>query len=186
MIIESIVSTVSKRRSVNFAPFGIRKEKKEIIISPYIPSITLQNLRSNKCAVVNYIEDASFYVNCIIGKKKFKKEKAEKIDGFYLKETLSFDEVVVQKIIENEVRPKFICKVVKSVFKKRYEGHNRAKASLIEACILASRVGMLSTKKILNELEYLSIGVEKTAGPKEEKAWIEIKSYIVKKLNAKK
>ena len=43
MIIESIVSTVSKRRSVNFAPFGIRKEKKEIIISPYIPSITLQN-----------------------------------------------------------------------------------------------------------------------------------------------
>ena len=186
MIIESIVSTVSKRRSVNFAPFGIMKEKKEIIISPYIPSITLQNLRSNKCAVVNYIEDASFYVNCILGKKKFKKEKAEKIDGFYLKERLSFDEVVVQKIIENEVRPKFICKVVKSVFKKRYEGHNPPKASLIEACILASRVGMLSTKKILNELEYLSIGVEKTAGPKEEKAWIEIKSYIVKKLNAKK
>ena len=75
MIIESIVSTVGRRRSVNFAPFGIRKEKKEIIISPYIPSITLQNLRSNKCAVVNYIEDASFYVNCILLKKKFKKEK---------------------------------------------------------------------------------------------------------------
>ena len=63
---------------------------------------------------------------------------------FTLEDTLSFDEVVVHKIIENQVRPKFICKVVKSVFKKRYDGHNRAKASVIEACILASRIGMIA------------------------------------------
>ena len=118
-------------------------------------------------------------------KKKFKKEKAEKIDGFYLKETLSFDEVVVQKIIENEVRPKFICKVVKSVLKKGM-GAQSCKGIINRSLYSCFRVGMLSTKKILNELEYLSVGVEKTAGPKEKKAWTEIKSYIVKNLNAKK
>ena len=186
MIIESIVSTISEKRNVNFAPFGIIKEKKKIIISPYIPSTTLQNLKNNKCAVINYIDDANFYVNCITGEKKFKKKRAELIDGFYLEDTLSFDEVVVHKIIENQVRPKFICKVVKSVFKKRYDGHNRAKASVIEACILASRIGMLPSKKILDELEYLSIGVKKTAGPNEEKAWKKIKLFILKRLDEKK
>ena len=120
MIIESIVSTISEKGNVNFAPFGVTKNKKEIIISPYVPSTTLQNLKSNNCAVVNYVDDANFYVNCIIGEKKFKKKKAESINGFYLQDTLSFDEVIVQKIIEDSVRPKFICKIVKSVFKKRY------------------------------------------------------------------
>ena len=68
-----IVSTISEKRNVNFAPFGIIKEKK-IIISPYIPSTTLQNLKNNKCAVINYIDDANFYVNCIIGEKNLKKK----------------------------------------------------------------------------------------------------------------
>tara|TARA_Y100000991_G_C21938594_1_gene334185 strand:- start:528 stop:1088 length:561 start_codon:yes stop_codon:yes gene_type:complete len=186
MIIESIVSTISEKRNVNFAPFGVVKEKKEIIISPYVPSTTLENLKNNKCAVINYIDDANFYVNCIIGEKKFKKKRAELINCFYLEDTMSFDEVIVDRIIEDKVRPKFICRVVKSVFNKRYEGHNRAKASIIEACILASRIGMLSKKKILNELEYLSIGVKKTAGPNEEKAWKKINFYILKSLDEKK
>ena len=119
-------------------------------------------------------------------KKKFKKKRAELINCFYLEDTMSFDEVIVDRIIEDKVRPKFICRVVKSVFNKRYEGHNRAKASIIEACILASRIGMLSKKKILNELEYLSIGVKKTAGPNEEKAWKKINFYILKSLDEKK
>ena len=45
---------------------------------------------------------------------------------------------------------------------------------------------MIPEKKILNELDYLSIGVEKTSGKKEEKAWKKINSYIFKKLNEKK
>ena len=43
-----------------------------------------------------------------------------------LENSLSYDEVVVKKIIEDSVRPSFICEVVKSVSKKKYDGHNRA------------------------------------------------------------
>ena len=161
MILETIVSTVNKKRKVNFAPFGIKKKSKNIIISPYIPSITLQNLRDNNCAVINYVDDASFYVNCILGNKKFKKKRTQIIDGFFLENSLSYDEVIVKKVIEDSLRPSFICEVVKSVSKKRYDGHNRAKAAIIEACILASRVKLLKKKKILDELNNLSKGVKK-------------------------
>ena len=45
---------------------------------------------------------------------------------------------------------------------------------------------MISKRKILHELEYLSIGVEKTSGENEEIAWKKINSFILKKLNEKK
>ena len=50
MIIETIVSTIDNDEKVNFSPFGIKKNKNQIYISPYIPSKTLLNLESTKCA----------------------------------------------------------------------------------------------------------------------------------------
>ena len=72
MIIETIVSTIDTDEKVNFSPFGIKKNKNQIYISPYIPSRTLLNLQSTKLAVVNYTDNTSFFVDCIIGNKEFK------------------------------------------------------------------------------------------------------------------
>jgi hypothetical protein len=50
-------------------------------------------------------------------------------------------------------------------------GFNRAQYSVLEAAILVSRLGMLPQEKIDAELDYLKIGLEKTASPKELEAW---------------
>ena len=84
MIIETIVSTIDNDEKVNFSPFGIKKNKNQIYISPYIPSKTLLNLESTKCAVVNYTDNTSFFVDCIIGNKKFKK-KSVKISRIFFR-----------------------------------------------------------------------------------------------------
>ena len=185
MIIETIVSTIDKNERVNFSPFGIKKKNKQIFISPYIPSKTLINLEATKCAVVNYTDDTSFFVDCIIGNKKFKKKKCKNFSGFFLEDCFGYEQVKVKKIIKNKLRPTFVCEIDKSFHIKNYEGHNRAKASIIEACILASRVHLLGKKKILNELNYLSIAVEKTAGSLEKKSWKKILNYINKKIDEK-
>ena len=75
MIFETIVSTLDKNKEINFAPFGIKKSKNTILISPFVPSKTLNNLKENKFAVVNYTDRSEFFVDCIIGKIKFKKRK---------------------------------------------------------------------------------------------------------------
>ena len=67
MIIETIISTVNSKGRVNFAPFGIKKDSNFVYISPYIPSITLENLNLNKCAVVNYTDDVRYFVDCLVG-----------------------------------------------------------------------------------------------------------------------
>jgi hypothetical protein len=48
---------------------------------------------------------------------------------------------------------------------------NRAKAAVVEAAILASRLHMLPQEKIDAELAYLQIAIDKTAGPEEREAW---------------
>ena len=78
MIIESIISSVDKSGLVNFSPFGIKKESNYVYISPYIPSKTLQNIKETKIAVVNYVNDAEVFVNCILGKKKILKRQTVK------------------------------------------------------------------------------------------------------------
>ena len=83
MILETIISTTNKKGQVNFAPFGIRKDKDFLFISPYIPSQTLFNLEETMQAAVNYVNDSSFCVNCILPKNNFKKDKFIKIKGFF-------------------------------------------------------------------------------------------------------
>ena len=179
MILETIIATTNKKGQVNFAPFGIRKDKDFLFISPYIPSQTLLNLEETMQAAVNYVNDSSFFVNCILGKKNFKKEKCVKIKGFFLKGAEAHDEVVVDSIIKDRIRPTFKCKVVRRIYHKRYEGFNRADGSIIEACILASRVKILKKKTILVSLNNLKNSVVKTAGDNQIKSWKLIRKYIL-------
>ena len=52
-----------------------------------------------------------------------------------------------------------------------FTGFNRAKAAVLELAILVSRLGMLPREKIETEIGYLTIAIEKTAGPEEKEAW---------------
>jgi hypothetical protein len=58
-------------------------------------------------------------------------------------------------------------------------GFNRAQFSVIELAVLSTRLGRISDDKVRNELEYLKIGIDKTAGNNEREAW----SWIEKKIN---
>ncbi len=178
MIIETIISTVNSKGKVNFAPFGIKKNNNFIYISPYIPSRTLENLNLNKCAVINYTDDARYFVDCLVGEKKFKKLKSFNIDGFYLQDCLSHEEVKVVSIKNDKIRPTFKCEIVGEYNHKKFLGFNRAKASILEGCILASRLKILDEKKIRNELDYLNISVTKTGSYKELRSWKKLNKYI--------
>ena len=178
MIIETIVSTISKKNIVNFAPFGIKRTNKFIFISPYVPSVTLQNLLDNKFAAINYIDESEYFVNCIIGKKNFKKKKCKLINAFYLENCLSYDEVEVINFTEDLKRPTFKCRILLSRCIKPFKGFNRARSALLEACILASRTKFLKKKKIMEELKYLSNAIIKTSGKKELDSWKKINQFI--------
>ena len=181
MIRESIVITTDLKKKPHVVPMGITFNKKELFISPFIPSKTYLNLKENPYAVINFTDDVNIFVDALLGKKNFKMQSTKKIKSFYLKNALSYIEVKVTKFIENKIRPKFECKILKETLIDSFKGFNRAQLSVIEAAILVSRIDILPMKKIKKEINYLKIAIDKTAGKNEKIAW----KKLIKKINNK-
>jgi hypothetical protein len=72
---------------------------------------------------------------------------------------------------DDAVRPRLYCRVVHEASHRPFQGFNRAQFSVLEAAILVSRLDRLPRNKIESELDYLHIGLDKTAGPRELEAW---------------
>ena len=80
----------------------------------------------------------------------------------------------------HKIRPTFKCEIVGEFIHKKYSGHNRARSAILEACILASRLNMIREENIRDELNYLEIIIDKTAGKRERSSWFKIKKFIEK------
>ena len=84
---------------------------------------------------------------------------------------LAHAELAVTAVTEDDQRPRFRCRVVHRRSHAPFEGFNRAKAAVVEAAILVSRLDMLPPDKIESEIAYLEIAVGKTGGEAEREAW---------------
>lgn len=176
LIRECIVTTLSAEGKVHIAPLGLIADQAEgapegWIIAPFKPSTTLDNLRSNPYAVANFIDDVLIFAGCLTGNRDWPLRPASAVPGAILDAALSHAELKVERVEEDEQRPRFHCRVMFQAVHAPFKGFNRAQAAVLEAAILATRLHMLPRDKIERELAYLQIAVEKTAGPREHEAW---------------
>ncbi|MEE9398085.1 MAG: DUF447 domain-containing protein [Methylococcales bacterium] len=171
MIREVIVTTASLSNNSHIAPMGIKNLGEETIIMPFRPSTTLDNLMETGLAAINHIDDVRIFAGCLTGHREWPLVNAEKIHTKRLKAALSHAEVEVTRIENDELRPKVYCRIVHQAIHAPFQGFNRAQHAVLEAAILVSRLDRLSWRKINQELEYLRIGLDKTAGDRELEAW---------------
>lgn len=171
MIQEIIVTTQNEDGTTHIAPMGIREENDLIIIAPFKPSATLENIQRNKTAVINRVDDVRIFAGCLTGRKDWPLVATEKVTGQRLEAALSHLELVLESFEDDELRPRFYFKSVVDITHSAFKGFNRAQSAVLEAAILVSRLHMLSEDKINHELEYLTIAIEKTAGENEKVAW---------------
>ncbi len=171
MIHEVIITTMNINGSVHIAPMGVRREGHEWIIAPFKPSTTLDNLKRHGEAVINMTDDVRIFAGCLTGRRDWRTVATEIIDGRRLAAVLSHLEVVVARCDEDEVRPVFYCHERHQQQHAPFLGLNRAKAAVLEAAVLVSRLQRLPVDKIDREIAYLQIAIDKTAGEAERQAW---------------
>ena len=171
MIQETIVTTQNRSGIAHIAPMGIHVNGDDFIILPFRPSTTLNNLLKTKTAVLNYCDDVRVFAGCLSGRRDWPLKVAKKINGQVLQCALAHTEVELVRIEEDPTRPKLFCKAVHTVNHAPFKGFNRAQYSVLEAAILISRLNRLPMEKIQSEIDYLRIGLEKTAGDREMEAW---------------
>ena len=179
MIYETIISTVDALKKVHVTPFGIQVQDGLIVISPYKPSTTLTNILATNYAVINLTDDVRVFAGALTGHHAYEVMPADKINGFRLVGTLAHKELKLVKIKEDEVRPKLFMQIIHEVQHQSFSGFNRAQAAVIELAVLASRLHMLPKDKVVNEMSYLQIAIDKTAGERERQAW----SWLTKKID---
>jgi len=179
MIFETIVTTLNADGSVHIAPFGIRERDGLVIIAPFRPSASLDNLLRGRCAVVNYTDDVRVFAGCLTGRRVWPTRLANRVQGQVLESALSHRELELAAVEEHELRPELACRIVHEVSHTPFRGFNRAQAAVIELAVLVSRLHMLPLEKIDAEVQYLAIAVEKTAGEREWQAWNWLMESIV-------
>jgi len=171
LIVETIVTTKNAKGEVHIAPLGLIAEGANWVLAPFRPSRTLDNLREVPFAVASHTDDVRVFAGCLTGRKDWPTRPADEIDGAVLESAVSHWELAVSRVTEDDLRPRFSCRVVHAVSHRPWGGFNRAQAAVLECAVLVSRLGMLPAEKIESELKYLEIAISKTAGEREAEAW---------------
>lgn len=178
LIIESIIVTRGASGEDHIAPLGIIADGAHWIVAPFKPSRTLDNLRANPVASAAMPADVRVFAGCLTGRKGWPLVPARAVACSVLADAISHRELEVIDVVEDEQRPRFVCRVVHEESHQPAPGYNRAQAAVIEAAILSSRLHMLPEEKVRSELAYLDIAISKTAGEAEREAW----DWLVEKI----
>ena len=166
---EIILITECEDGSPYIAPFGIRERDGLILIAPFRPSTSLDNLLSGRRATINTTDDVRIFAGALTGKRSWLVE--DRAGALILETTLTYKSLKLEKVEDDIQRPKLYFSVLKEEMLRPFQGYNRAQAAVVELCVLVSRLNMLPIEKITAELEYLRIAIEKTAGATEQEAW---------------
>ena len=171
MIFETIITTQDLADTPHVTPFGVRYEGDLLVISPYKPSTTLDNILATKYAVMNMTDDVRVFAASLTNRKVGELVEANKIKGFRLINCLAHVELELIEVRDDATRPQLIMQKMAEFNHKPFTGFNRAQAAVIELAVLVSRLHLLPKDKIMSEIEYLKIAIDKTAGEREIQAW---------------
>ena len=171
MIFETVVTTVSREGVPHVAPMGVRYRDGSVVLMPFKPSTTLDNIEATGHAVLNIVTDTRVFAGCVTGRKAWPVLPAERIAGVRLAVALNHVELRLAERSDDLQRPVLRLARVFEVAHAPFIGFNRAQSAVLEGAILVSRLHLLPPAKVETEMTYLQIAIDKTAGPDEREAW---------------
>ena len=171
LIRECVVTTLSADGRPHIAPLGLIEADEQWIIAPFRPSATLDNLSATPKVTASFTDDAVVFAKLVTGDRALPLADIADWPAPRLAGALAHAELEVVRVEADDVRPRFYCAVKRMQAHRPFLGMNRARAAVLEAAILATRLGRLSQEKIVSEIAYLKIAIDKTAGDAELEAW---------------
>jgi len=197
VIFETVVTTVSPDGVPHVAPMGIRYlappglaapspppagvqakwqshiclSEVEVVLMPFKPSTTLDNIVATGHATLNIVVDTRVFAGCVTGRRTWPLVPTQRINGMRLASALRHLELELAGQQDDPQRPVLRMAVVHEADHAPFPGFNRAQAAVVEGAILVSRLRMLPAAKVDAEMAYLQIAIDKTAGPNEHEAW---------------
>jgi beta-RFAP synthase len=173
MILEGIVTTRMQDGRSNIAPMGPEFDPAlpgQIILKPFETSQTFENLRRHGEGVFHLTDDVLLLARSVIGTPSAPLVPAHVVQADRLVDCCRYLEFRVRQWIVPAPRARILCDILHEGRVRDFVGLNRAKHAVVEAAILASRVGILPTVEIIKQFGPLRTLIEKTGTPAEHEA----------------
>ena len=183
-IIEGLLITLNENRAINLSPMGVRfsNDGKMVLLRPFKTSRSFKNLARNGEAVFHVTDDASLIAHAALGDvKSLPALTPIGNKGLsYLTDACRWYYLRHESKDDTGIRASFDMRVSDRGFIREFMGFNRANFAIVEAAILATRVGILPSEKIVDHMETLEPSVDKTGGVREIEAFSYLKTRIMK------
>ena len=192
MVIEGILTTENADGSMHVSPIGphVDLELTSWTLKPFQSSKTFLNLRDHSRAVFHVVDDPLLMAAAVLGLcnpseipagaavllsfERISELVAARFDdeiGWVLGLCCRSFGLAVTDWDVSEPRAIAKCTLVRQEEHRAFWGWNRARHSILELAIIASRKHMLEPSEIAGELVRHKIIIEKTAGAREIAAW---------------
>lgn len=186
-IVEGIMTTLNEDGSANIAPMGPRVDRifSSFILRPFATSTTFRNLKRTQAGVFHVVDDVELLALAAIGRLEPTPEllPARQVAGVVLAAACRWYELRVVKLDDAQERTTIHCQAAEAGKLRDFFGFNRAKHAVVEAAILATRLGILPDDEITQQFAQLATLVEKTAGVQERRAFAILQGYITDRLS---
>lgn len=186
MILEGIVTSQDSAGLVNIAPMGpiVDESMSRFVLRPFQSSRTYANLKQRPSGVFHVTDDVLLLARSAIGRLDVQPilHDAKVVVGKVISNACRAYEFEVEELDDREERTRIVVQVVHSETLRDFIGFNRAKHAVLEAAILATRIGILDRDDILSQLAALRSPVEKTAGEQERAAFELLITYVHEQL----
>lgn len=182
MILEGIITTIEPDGAVNIAPMGphVNEAMDRFLLRPFPTSQTYQNLRLVPEGVLHVTDDVLLLARAAIGQGTPLPSlmPANTVKGFVLSGVCRYYEFRVLSMDDREPRVRIEAEVVHRGWLRDFFGFNRAKHAVVEAAILATRLGIVPLEEIAAEFRKLKVLVDKTGGAQEMDAWAVLEEHV--------
>ncbi|MDP4302743.1 DUF447 domain-containing protein [Leptothrix discophora] len=175
VIHEVVLTTRSAAGTLHIAPMGVRYRREAgvdlIVVMPFKPSTTLDNILARRGAVLNVVTDTRVFAGCVTGRRDWPTEPVPANDGLRLAQALRHLALELVDQRDDAQRPVLTLRVIEQADHAPFLGFNRAQAAVVEGAVLVSRLRLLPLERIERELAALQVAIDKTASPNEHEAW---------------
>jgi hypothetical protein len=185
LILEGIVVTQDCAGHTNIAPMGPRVDRTitRLVLRPFKTAHTYCNLKATGCGVFHITDDVELLAHAAVG--ELRAPALVTVSDFAcprLADCCHWLAFRVDSLDDARERTMITCRIVDQGEVRPFFGFNRAKHAVVEAAILATRIGFLDGDIIRRELTHLEVPVEKTAGLQERRAFDFLRHYIASRL----
>lgn len=182
LLLECVVTTRNADGTTNVSPMGpiADPDFSRVLLRPFQPSTTLDNLRHTRTAVVHVTDDVLLIARAALGRLPASPPTRTTPDGrgAVLVDACRWRQIEAVEIDDRQQRAEVLCRGGDGGRLRDFVGFNRAMHAVIEATILATRLQLLPRDEVIDQMERLASPVEKTGGRREREAFALVWGYV--------